>query len=97
MGDMLGLFSTLGDNLKTNLAIGEIKTLSHLTFEFDFKKIRQITLLKDEETKKRYMTTGTINGISYVLPSAGESNYNEIKDYIAEKLKEPELKEKITE
>lgn len=97
MGDMLGLFSTLGDNLKTNLAIGEIKTLSHLTFEFDFKKIRQITLLKDEETKKRYMTTGTINGISYVLPSAGESNYNEIKDYIAEKLKEPEPKEKITE
>lgn len=43
------------------------------------------------------MTTGTINGISYVLPSAGESNYNEIKDYIAEKLKEPEPKEKITE
>ena len=76
--DMLSLASTLGDNLRTNFSIDEMKTLAHLTSEFDFNSMRQISLLEPEQL----MTTGTINGISYVLPSSGVGNYTTIQKYI---------------
>ncbi len=76
--DMLSLASTLGDNLRTNFSIDEMKTLAHLTSEFDFNSMRQISLLEPEQL----MTTGTINGISYVLPSSGVGNYTAIQKYI---------------
>ena len=41
--------------------------------------MRQISLIEPEQL----VTTGTINGISYVLPSAGVGNYNAIRAYIA--------------
>ena len=76
--DLLGLASTLGDNLRTNFSIDEMKTLAHLASSFDFNNMRQISLIEPEPL----MTTGTINGISYVLPSAGVGNYNAIQKYI---------------
>ena len=76
--DLLGLASTLGDNLRTNFSVDEMKTLAHLASSFDFNNMRQISLIEPEPL----MTTGTINGISYVLPSAGVSNYNAIQKYI---------------
>lgn len=76
--DLLGLASTLGDNLRTNFSIEEMKTLAHLASSFDFNNMRQISLIEPEPL----MTTGTINGISYVLPSAGVGNYNAIQKYI---------------
>lgn len=86
--DMLSLFSALGDNLRTNLSLSEIKTGVHLTFEFDFDKIRQI-LLVDYNKNVYYLTTANINGISYVIPRAGEGNYSAIKQYVAEQFKTP--------
>lgn len=76
--DLLGLASTLGDNLRTNFSVDEMKTLAHLASSFDFNNMRQISLIEPEPL----MTTGTINGISYVLPSAGVGNYNAIQKYI---------------
>lgn len=76
--DLLGLASTLGDNLRTNFSIDEMKTLAHLASSFDFNNMRQISLIEPDPL----MTTGTINGISYVLPSAGVGNYNAIQKYI---------------
>lgn len=76
--DLLGLASTLGDNLRTNFSIDEMKTLAHLASNFDFNNMRQISLIEPEPL----VTTGTINGISYVLPSAGVGNYNAIQKYI---------------
>jgi LCP family protein required for cell wall assembly len=78
--DIINLASTLGDNLRTNLTVSEIKTAAHLTFNFDFENMRQLSLYPD------YMTTGTINGISYVLPKSGVGNYGEIQDYVAKML-----------
>ncbi|MBQ8156223.1 LCP family protein [Candidatus Saccharibacteria bacterium] len=75
--DMLSLASALGDNLRTNFSLNEFKTLAHLTFEFDLDSMRQISLWPD------YMTTGSINGISYVLPRAGVGNYGVIQEYVA--------------
>ena len=77
--DLINLASTLGDNLRTNFSIDEMKTLAHLSSEFDLNTMRQVSLIDP----RPLMTTGTINGISYVLPSAGIGNYNAIQDYIA--------------
>jgi len=79
IADILGLASTLGDNLRTNFSIDEMKTLAHLASSFNFDNMRQVSLIEPEHL----MTTGTINGISYVLPSAGVSNYGTIQAYVA--------------
>ena len=83
--DMLGLVSVLGDNLRTNLSLSEIKTAAHLTFEFDLESIRQLSL-SSVGGGANLMTTGTINGISYVLPRAGVGNYKAIQEYVANNL-----------
>ena len=82
IADYLSLASSLGDNLRTNFSINELKSLAHLTFDFDFDSMRQISLLEPEPL----MTTGMINGISYVLPSAGINNYNDIQTLITKQL-----------
>jgi LCP family protein required for cell wall assembly len=79
--DALSLVSSLGDNLRTNLSVSEIKTAIHLTFEFDFNAMRQLPLM-DHENNKYYMSYANINGISYVVPSAGVGNYNAIREYV---------------
>lgn len=75
--DMLSLVSTLGDNLRTNFSVSEIKTLGHDLGTLDFDVMRHISLYPD------YMTTGMLNGISYVLPKAGAGNYSAIQKYVA--------------
>ena len=77
--DLLGLASTLGDNLRTNFSLDEMKTLAHLSSNLDFDSMRQVSLIEPV----RFMTTGSINGISYVLPSAGVGNYGSIQEYVA--------------
>ena len=81
-GDLIGLANTLGDNLRTNFSVDELKTLAHLTSNFDFDSMRQISLIEPDN----YMTTGTINGISYVLPLGGTGYYGAIQKYISGKL-----------
>lgn len=78
--EFVDIASTLGDNLRTNFSLNEMKSLAHLTFDFDFDSMRQLTLYPD------YMTTGSINGISYVLPRGGAGNYGSIQAYVAENL-----------
>ena len=80
--DIISLASTLGDNLRTNFSIDEIKSLAHLTATFDFDNIRQLSLLEPE----RLMTTGIINGISYVIPVGGANYYTKIQSYIDKQL-----------
>ena len=77
--DIIGLASALGDNLRTNFSIDEMRTLAHLTSEFDFDSARQVSLIEPEA----YMTTGSINGISYVLPVGGAGYYTKIQNYVA--------------
>lgn len=79
--DILTLVSSLGDNLRTNLSVSEIKTAVHLTFEFDFNAMRQLPLM-DHQNNKYYMTYAYINDISYVIPAAGVGNYNPIREYV---------------
>ena len=76
--ELLDLASTLGDNLRTNFSLDEFKTLAHLSQEIDLNSVRQISLLEPEPL----MTTGNINGISYVLPAGGVGYYTRIQKYI---------------
>lgn len=78
--DFLSLASTLGDNLRSNFSLDEIKSLGHLTFDFNFDSMRQINLWPD------YMTTGSIDGISYVLPRGGAEYYTAIQEFVAAQL-----------
>ena len=76
--DIISIVGTLGDNVRTNFGMNEIKTGMHLLEEFDLESIRQIPLVGDTY----YMTTANINGISYVVPSAGVDNYWALQEYI---------------
>ena len=84
--DLVNIASTLGDNLRTNFSIDELKTLAHLTFDFDFNNMRQLPLYNPSEGVY-YVTTGILNnGISYVFPSAGVGNYYAIQNYVSSQL-----------
>ena len=76
--ELMDLATTLGDNLRTNFSLDEFKTLAHLASDIDLNNVRQISLLEPEPL----MTTGNINGISYVLPVGGVGSYSRIKSYI---------------
>lgn len=80
--DLLSIASALGDNLRTNFNVEELKTLAHLTADFDFNAMRQISLIEPT----MLVTTGTINGISYVLPVGGVGYYDAIQEHIAHML-----------
>ena len=80
--DLIGLANTLGDNLRTNFNVEEIKSFAHLASEFNFDAMRQVSLIEPE----MLVTTGEINGISYVLPVGGAGYYTRIQNYIAKML-----------
>ena len=79
VSEYVSLASTLGENLRTNFSVENFKTLAHLITTFDLEQIRQISLIEPE----KLMTTGMLNEISYVLPSAGVGNYSKIQNYVA--------------
>ena len=56
----------------------------HLLETFDLDNIRQIPLWDDNV---RYMTFGSRNGISYIVPSAGMGVYWQVQEYVAQQLK----------
>ena len=79
--DYLSLASTLGDNLRSNFSVEELKTLAHLSYLFDLDSMRQANLF-DPSNGIYLMKTANINGISYVIPSAGVGNYSAIRAYV---------------
>lgn len=81
----LNLLNILGDNLRSNFSTDNVKAGMHLITGFNIANIRQIPLV-DYDTNTFYMTTATINDISYVVPAAGTSNYSDIQKYVAEML-----------
>lgn len=77
--DFTDLAGTLGDNLRTNFNVEELKTIAHIISTNDLDHIRQVSLIDPEPL----MTTASINGISYVIPAGGASYYTRIQDYVA--------------
>ena len=84
LSDALNIISAVGDNLRMNLSMSEIKTGMHLLETFDLDNIRQIPIW-DDNTK--YMSFGNKDGISYVIPSAGFGVYGPLQSYVGQQLK----------
>jgi LCP family protein required for cell wall assembly len=78
-----GMIEALGNNLRTNFATNEIRTLMRLGTEIESKNIQRISL-RDEETPM--VTTGNYGGASAVVPVAGPFEYDDIRDYIDQQL-----------
>lgn len=83
---VLKIKSAIGDNLRTNFKDTEIKTLIKLGNSMDIGSLESISLVSPSDGTRPLMTTGMINHISYVYPTAGVGNYSKIHEYIAKKL-----------
>ena len=81
--EAFSLLNILGDNLRTNFSAENIKSGVKLASGFEVGAMRQIKLV-DYENQVYYLTTPTINGISYVTPTAGDGNYSEIRELVAQ-------------
>jgi LCP family protein required for cell wall assembly len=83
--DVFGLINTIGDNVRFNFAVDEIKSLVDVGKDLDLSTIRSLPLL-DYGKGVKLVTTGSVNGISYVLPTAGTYDYTKIHEYFAQQL-----------
>lgn len=79
IGDMVNLANILGENLRSDLDADTIYAGAKVFAESDFESIRQIPLIG---ANSNFLTTGDINGISYVFPFAGVDNYSSIQNYV---------------
>lgn len=76
--DLISLASTLGDNLRTNFSVSELKSLAHLATTVNWDNITTASFLEPEPL----LTDGIINGISYVYPAAGIDDFSDIQAYL---------------
>ena len=81
--DLINLANILGDNLRSDFTSDTIYAGAKIFTESSFESIRQIPLIG---SGSNYLTTGNINGISYVFPIAGQSNYSNIQKYLKQAL-----------
>lgn len=81
--EALNLLNILGDNLRSNFSTDNVKAGIHLVSGFNIANIRQVPLIS-YDNNILYITTATINDISYVVPSAGANDYSKIQEYVAE-------------
>ncbi len=84
LATVLGIKNAIGDNIRTNFKDTEIKTLLKLANTVNFSNIESLSLVSPSDTSP-LMTTANINGISYVVPSAGVGGYTKIHQYIKKK------------
>lgn len=77
---------TIGDNLRTDFKDNEIKTALKVAGNVDFTNLETISLYSTDDKPAALLRTGMVNGISYVIPTAGVGNYANIKSYIKRKL-----------
>jgi LCP family protein required for cell wall assembly len=78
---VLQLMDSLGENLHTSFHTSEVRTLIGLASEVKNDDVVSVPLV-DADNDIYYMKTANINGISVVIPSAGQGNYSEIHEYI---------------
>lgn len=76
------LMNTFGNNVKTDLSIGDAARVYDLTKGINDKTIKSLGL----GDKNTLVTTGRADGQSIVLPTAGLFHYDQIQTYIREQL-----------
>ena len=85
LGTALGLVDVVGDNIRMDFNIEELKTLFYLAKDISIDEMRQIPLI-DYKNNIYYLSTAMMNNISYVVPAAGMKNYTAIQKYIQQAL-----------
>lgn len=85
LDEAFGLLNILGDNLRTNFSTDNIKAALAMASDFSVSSMRQIPLV-DYENNVYYVQSSNIDGISFVVPSAGIGNYSAIKAYVRQML-----------
>jgi LCP family protein required for cell wall assembly len=78
-----GLIDALGDNLRTNFQIKEIRTLTDLAQEVNGDKLQSISL---EQEGSAVVTTGIYGDQSIVRPVKGLYDYSGIAAYLQKKM-----------
>ncbi len=79
------LIEALGDNLQTSFKSSEIQTLIDLASNIKSDSIISLPLVGRTDGND-LMTTGMINSMSVVIPTAGTYNYSDIQEYVSENL-----------
>lgn len=80
-GKTLGMINALGDNLRTNIETGEVRTLMDVATKIENKSIKSLTLNGDDDTDP-ILTTDFVGGASAVVPVAGTYDYSELRLFI---------------
>lgn len=79
IGKVTGLIDALGNNLRTNFEVKEIRTLADLGQLIKGDKLQSISLTKEGES---VLTTGNMSGQSIVKPIDGTYDYSGVQAYI---------------
>ena len=74
-----GLIDALGDNLKTNISTGEIRTVMDVAANMKPEDMVSLSLVDEDNP---LVTTSNISGQSVVVPIAGTFDYSQIQAYI---------------
>lgn len=81
LGTVLKLVDVIGDNVRMNFSLDELKTVFYLAKDTSMDSVRQIPLV-DYTNGIYYLSTANMNGISYVVPAAGTRDYSKIQEYV---------------
>ena len=79
------LLSEFGNNVRTDIDLKDANTLYGLLNKISNNNIQSIGLA---DYPNNYVTTSTIDGLSVVLPTAGEFNYSQIQSYVRNTLRD---------
>lgn len=89
--DIIGIMNTVGDNVRTNFSLEEIKSAFHTLTTIDFNNMRSISLLDQGDgtslvTTSSFDPSGLGYEVSFVVPVAGRYNYTDIQDFVKNQL-----------
>lgn len=82
-GKVTAMIDALGNNLRTTFDAKEIQTLVSLAKDIKSENIQSISLIDGDDP---IMTTGNVNGMSVVHPSAGTYDYSKLRALLQQKL-----------
>jgi LCP family protein required for cell wall assembly len=84
-----GLLDAFGDNVQTDLSLANAARLHDIVKDIDDSRVTSLGL---SDKTAAYVTTGSINGQSVVLPKAGAFQYQGIRQFMRAQLPDPYIK-----
>jgi anionic cell wall polymer biosynthesis LytR-Cps2A-Psr (LCP) family protein len=83
------LVNAFGDHVSTDFSLNEMMRVYDIVKGVDASKIQSVGLA---DPPNNFVTTGTVNNQSVVLPRAGQFVYTDIQSYVRNTLRDPYLK-----